>query len=276
MGNVYVDGRLVPADEAKVSVFDHGFVVGDGVFESVLVREGRPFALRRHLDRLQRSASGLGIEPPSRQQLEDAVRAVLADVTAPLAGLRLTVTAGLGPLGSPRGESGPTVVVAASPVGTRSGPQMVLVVPWLRNERGALAGLKTTSYAENARALAQARREGADEAVFANTAGNLCEGTGSNVFVVVDGRLITPPLSAGCLAGVTRDLVLESSEASEADLPISRFTAAGVEEAFLTSTMREVAPIHTINGEALPACPGPLTAAARESFEKLAAAGDEP
>jgi branched-chain amino acid aminotransferase len=167
-------------------------------------------------------------------------------------------------------------VVAAAPAEARSGPQAVLVVAWLRNERGALAGLKTTSYAENARALAHARREGADEAVFANTAGNLCEGTGSNVFVVVDGRLITPPLSAGCLAGVTRDLVLESSEAREEDLPISRFNAADVEEAFLTSTMREVAPIHTINGEPQMACPGPLTAAAREAFEKLAAAGDEP
>ena len=97
-----------------------------------------------------------------------------------------------------------------------------MVVPWPRNELGALSGLKTTSYAENVRALAYAAERGGSEAIFANTAANLCEGTGTNIFVVAGGRLITPPLSAGCLAGVTRALVLEWVGAAEEDMPWRR------------------------------------------------------
>ncbi len=145
----------------------------------------------------------------------------------------------------------------------------VCVVPWPRNERGAMVGVKTTSYAENVVALAHAAERGAGEALFANTAGNLCEGTGSNVFVVVDGRLLTPTLASGCLAGVTRALVLEWSDAQEADVPVGAL--AGAEEAFLTSTTRDVQPIRLVNGTALPAAPGPVTAAVMETFARRSA-----
>ena len=110
--------------------------------------------------------------------------------------------------------------MAGAPLGPPPGPTDVATVPWPRNERGALAGLKTISYGENVVALHYARERGATEAVFANLAGNLCEGTGTNVFVCIDGRVLTPPLSAGCLAGVTRDLILELTDASEDDLPL--------------------------------------------------------
>src|SRR5690606_36162816 len=107
------------------------------------------------------------------------------------------------------GDSSPTLLVAVAEMPERPETTAVVTVPWTRNERGALTGLKTTSYAENVRALAYAAERGCSEAIFGNTVGDLCEGTGSNIFVVVDGRLLTPPLSSGCLAGITRALVLE-------------------------------------------------------------------
>ena len=123
--------------------------------------------------------------------------------------LRFTVTGGRGPLGSDRHDSDLTHIVTAVPHARPEAHGAVVTVPWVRNERAATAGLKTTSYADNVIALARAKEQGALEAIFGNTRGELCEATGSNVFVVVDGVVRTPPLDSGCLAGITRELVLE-------------------------------------------------------------------
>jgi branched-chain amino acid aminotransferase len=200
---VWVDGGLVDPASASVSAFDHGLTVGDGVFETLRVYRGTPFALRRHLDRLARSAAGLALPVPDRAELERACAEVVAAAGLAEARLRLTVTGGPGPLGSPRGEAPPTVVAAVAPLAPVSPAAAVAVAPWPRNERGPLAGLKTTSYAENVVLLAWADERGAEEAIVADTTGRLCEGTGANVFVVHDGRLRTPTLASGCLAGVT-------------------------------------------------------------------------
>jgi branched-chain amino acid aminotransferase len=274
----YLNGRLVEEHDALVSAFDHGLVAGDGVFETVLVREGRTFALGRHLARLERSAEGLGIPLPDRGELAGAAKEVVAASGLRRARLRITVTSGPGPLGSDRGPGTPTVIIAVAPADLSAPSARVVLAPWPRNERGALAGLKTTSYAENVRALAHARAAGADEAVFGNLAGNCCEGTGSNLFLGVDGRLQTPPLSAGCLAGVTRALLLEHTSAEEADLPLSLLAGPGplAEEAFLASTLRGVQPVSHVDGRPLAACPGPLTLAAQAAFEELLASTDEP
>ena len=183
--------------------------------------------------------------------------------------VRITITGGPSPLGSERGVAGPTVIVAATPMTPWPPTSDVAVVPWPRNERGALAGLKTISYGENVVALAYARDQGAAEALFGNLAGDLCEGTGSNVFLAVDGRLVTPPLSSGCLAGVTRALVLETTDAIEAGIPLP--TLATANEAFLTSTTREVQPIRPSTGHHLPRRPGPLTIAAAAALTALTA-----
>jgi branched-chain amino acid aminotransferase len=143
----------------------------------------------------------------------------------------------------------------------------VAVVPWPRNERSPLAGLKTTSYGENVVALAYAREHGAGEAIFGNLAGNLCEGTGTNVFLVHDGELVTPPLSAGCLAGVTRALVIQEVDVVQRDVVLSALGDA--DEAFLTSTTREIQPISAVDGRALPNAPGPVTEAAAKAFAAL-------
>jgi branched-chain amino acid aminotransferase len=150
----------------------------------------------------------------------------------------------------------------------------VATVPWRRNEHSALAGVKSTSYADNVVALRAAEAAGADEAILANTAGLLCEGTGSNVFVGVGGRLVTPPLSSGCLGGVTRELLLEVADVAEEDLPLSAL--AGADEAFLTSSTRDVHPIETVDGRPLPHCPGPLTATARAAFAALVSSTLDP
>lgn len=141
----------------------------------------------------------------------------------------------------------------------------VITVPYRRNDVGALTGLKTTSYGENVLALAQAHAAGASEAVFANTRGQLCEGTGTNVFVVRDGELLTPPLSSGCLAGVTRALVLEWYGGREADLPYDALTTS--DEVFLTSTGRDVQPVVAVDGVPVGGgAPGPVTRAAAAVF----------
>ena len=273
---VWLDGSLVPVDEARVSVLDHGLTVGDGVFETVKVAGGRPFAMTRHLRRLAASARGLGLPEPDLDALREAADAVLAEADGALrqsARLRITMTGGPSPLGSDRGDSGPTVIVALAPLKAWAASAAVVTVPWTRNERSAVVGLKTTSYADNVVALAHAHARGGSEAIFANTRGELCEGTGSNVFVVVRGRLLTPPLSSGCLAGVTRALVLQWCGGEEAVLDVG--VLAEADEVFLASTTRDVQPVHEVDGRAVPA-PGPVTAAAQRAFAARSAADVDP
>jgi branched-chain amino acid aminotransferase len=262
---VWVNGWLGDSDEATLSVFDHGFTVGDGVFETVKVVRGQPFALTRHLDRLSASARGLGLPEPDDRFVREAVAETLeANELGELGRLRITYTGGVSPLGSQRGTEGPTLVVAAAPMRPWPAFTAIATVPWRRNEHSPVTGLKTTSYAENVVMLAAAKARGCSEAVFANTAGHLCEGTGSNVFLAVDGRLVTPPLSAGCLAGVTRALVLEWAGADTEDVPLDALSEA--DEVFLASTTRDVQPVHRVDDRDLPAAPGPLTSKAMEVF----------
>ncbi|MFJ6620280.1 aminotransferase class IV [Kitasatospora sp. NPDC091335] len=259
----WVNGALVDSADAAVSVLDHGLTTGDGVFETLKTVDGRAFAVTRHLDRLTRSARGLGLADPDHDLVREACARVLAANPAPLGRLRVTYTGGDSPLGSERGTAGPTLVVAFGAIGRRPDETAVAVVPWRRNEHSAVAGLKTTSYAENVVALAAAHRAGASEALFANTAGLLCEGTGSNVFVVVGGRLLTPTLASGCLAGITRRLVVDWCGAEEADLPLDVLRSA--EEVFLTSTTRDVQAVTRVDDRELPGT-GPVTAKAMAVF----------
>jgi len=263
VGALWLNGSLVDPAAASISPFDHGITVGDGCFETMKVVDGSPFALRRHLERLRSSLVALELD---LSLTDDELGAACAAVVAADAGagvIRLTVTAGLGPLGSARHDSTPTVMVASGPDRGWEGPTPVVTVPWVRNERSALAGVKSTSYAENVRALARARRAGATEAIFANTVGNLCEGTGTNVFVELDGRLVTPPLSSGCLAGVTRALVLEQNDIEERDVPYAHLFETS--EVFVTSSTRDVMAVRRIDDRVV-AAPGPLTEVAAAAF----------
>ncbi|MGH3313945.1 MAG: aminotransferase class IV [Streptomyces sp.] len=271
---IWLDGGIRDLDTARVSVLDHGITVGDGVFETLKTVEGRPFALTRHLDRLDTSARGLGLAEPDRDEVRRACAAVTEALPVPLGRLRITYTGGPSPLGSDRGEAGPTLIVALVEATRRPETTAVITVPWTRNENGALAGLKTTSYGENVVALSRAHEQGASEALFANTKGRLCEGTGTNVFVVIDGELHTPPLGSGCLAGITRALVADWSGARETDLAPEALEQA--EEIFLTSSLRDVQAVDRVDGRELPGAPGPVTAKAMRIFAERSAADIDP
>ena len=249
----WCNGALVDPHGPALSVLDHGVTVGDGVFEAIKVVDNVPFALSRHLTRLERSAVGLGLPAPNQQAVRDAVAETLAAEPIGLGRIRITYTAGISPLGSNRDTTSPTLVVVSTEAPAPPPSTRAAVVPWPRNDRGALAGLKTTSYAENVVALAYAAERGASEAVFPNTAGNLCEGTGTNVFCVFGDTVITPPLSAGCLAGVTRDLVVEWCGVEERDVSLSELAEA--DEVFLTSTTRDVQALDALDDRTFAAHP---------------------
>jgi branched-chain amino acid aminotransferase len=157
----------------------------------------------------------------------------------------------------------PTIIIGLEDATPNPTETKVVSVPWRRNEHGATSGLKTTSYAENVIALAEARQHGATEAIFANTVGDLCEGTGSNVFYVLDGALKTPTLSSGPLAGITRALVLEWFGAEETDEPLAEVEEYAT-EVFLTSSLRDVQAVTEWGTRTLPH--GPVTQAAQEAW----------
>lgn len=259
----WVDGRIVSRTDQVLRPDDHA-LVGDGVFEAIKLIGGKPFAFTRHLDRLAASARPLGL-PVDLATIRSAVAEILTTDQAQVSPswLRITVTGGSAAMGTAGVGTSPTIIVAIAPMAAWGPIANVVIAPWTRNEGGATAGLKTISYAENVIATRYAHRSHADDAIFANTQGMLCEGTGTNVFVAVDGQLCTPSPASGCLAGVTQRLLLDwMPEIAVRDVPIGVLATA--EEAFLTSTSRDVHPIATVDGKPLKSAPGPLTRRAME------------
>ena len=269
---IWINGSIVPSAQARLSPFDHGFTVGDGVFETLPARQGQPFTLRRHWQRLAVSCEALGIPVPPIEMMRNALIEVMQANGLQEARLRFTLSSGEGPPSSDKSDSPATMLAVATPVPVWPASSAVVTVPWTRNENGALAGLKCTSYAENVRALMHAKARGAGEAILGNTRGELCEGTGSNIFIVQDGCIHTPPL-------LSRALVIEACRAAsvpveERTLPIGNL--AEVEEAFITSSTRNVHPVSAINGRVLKRVPGELTQKAAQAFAALAASSFDP
>lgn len=292
---VWVNGHLGAPTDATVSATDRGVLLGEGVYETCGVMAGTPFALQRHLDRLRRSADLVGLSVP---WADDGLRSIVTDVLdaaqepsdtacppAPQGGarpfpvvtgrLRLTVTGGDGPLGPDNREPAlPTLLVMAGPTHKWATTSRVVIGPWRINERAPSVGVKATSHLDGVLALRSAQAAGADEALMANTTGALCEGTGSNVFLVVDGELSTPSLATGCLGGITRQLVCELLAAEGTpvverdDLSIDDLRRAT--EVFLTSSTRNVHPVESVDGTRPSApVPGPTTRRAAEALASL-------
>lgn len=261
MTDVWIDGRLVPAERATVSAIGPGLQVGLGVFEAVAVARGQAFALSRHLRRLARSAEIVGLTLPYTDvELRAAVAEVLAadpDATK----LRITVSANAG-------DAPATVVVNGVHQPGWPATARVVVSTFVRNERAPTAGAKSTSYADNVLALAAARRTGADEALLCDSNGHLSEGTASNVFLAIDGELCTPSLANGGLGGMTRELLCELVPVRlRDDISLDQLRRAA--EVFITSSTRGVHPVASIDGATVPECPGPLTRAAAAAFAAL-------
>ncbi len=243
----WVNDELVRAGDARVSVLDHGFTVGDGVFETIKVVDGQTFARTLHLDRLDRSCVGIGLAAPDRTLVVKAIDEVLsAGDFQGLGRIRVTVTSGVGPLGSDRSSTQQTLIVAGTQQKPWSEAASVAVVPWVRNERSATSGYKTTSYVENVIALEAAHQAGCSEAIFLDTRGYVSEGTGSNIFWIKDSIVYTPASSTGLLRGITRELVMELCTRIKVDLRESEYPLAsllGSDEIFITSSTRDVMPV---------------------------------
>lgn len=276
----WVGGELVAAEDATISVFDRGFRAGEGVFETLRSYGGHPFRLEAHLDRAFRGAQVLGFEPPARADVHAAVRATatannrLADGVD--GALRLTLTPGTidphAPWPPPAQAFEPTLVVTwsrlALPAGYHDRGISAVTVPFARD----MPEVKAVTYLAASRAKAAARARGADEALLTDAAGHVLEGAASNVFAVVDDTLITPPVAAGLLPGVTRSVVLELAPrlglpVRESVLPAAAWR--GASEAFVTATTREVVPLVAVDGVQVGAgLPGPHTIALLAAYRE--------
>jgi branched-chain amino acid aminotransferase len=266
---VWLDGVLLPAGDASVPVTDHGLLLGDGVFETLVAVDGRPELWARHLRRLRHGLAVVGIDPGfGDEALRAAVVAVASDRPG-RARVRLTVTAGPGPLGPARGPAA-TVAVMADALGATPSTVRLVTVPWVRNERSPVASVKTTSYAEGVMLLAHARRHGADEVVLCDTRGRVSEGATANLVVGTGGVGLTPGLEAGCLPGVVRQVLLDAGAAAEADLPLGALAVA--DELLVTSSTRGVVPVSHLDGRPLGVVGGPVAHRAATAFAAAVAA----
>ncbi len=252
-GLVSIDGELTPAAEARVPVFDRGFLYGDSVYEVVRTYLGVPFHLERHLDRLERSGAALELRLPPRATLVAWIKAALRQAANPESYLRLVVTRGSGPISlDPTTAEGPRTVLLVRPLAPYPAWMyargIAVAIPAIRrNARAALdPAVKSGNYLNNVLALGQARRAGFDDALLLDVHGRVAEGSSSNVFCVRGRELSTPPLETGLLQGVTRALVLALApeaglEPRERELRVEDLAAA--DEVWLTSTLREVLPV---------------------------------
>ena len=274
MAWLYLDGELVAAEQAALPALDRGLLFGYGLFETMRSYGGRVFRLAQHYRRLEMGADVLAIPVPlTLAALEKAADATLARNGLAGARLRLTVTAG------PEGGS-PSVLLTAREV-TEYPPELrrrgmaAVVSAVRRNETSPLAGVKSLNCLDNLLAREDAKRRGAGEAILLNTRGFIAEGAASNVFLVRDGKLLTPGIEAGALPGITRQAVLELAvaeglAAEEADLSPGDLAAAA--EAFLTGSVMEVMPLVSVDGKPLSAGrPGPLTERLAAGYRDLVA-----
>lgn len=282
-----IDGVIKAPEEATVSVYDRGFLYGDSVFETIRTYGGEPFALDQHLARLERSAERVVISMPvSRPDFALEIRRAIRAARNPESTIRAMITRGSGPLGLDPGlATRPLRVVLVEPLASlpaavyRDGVK-VITRQIRRATDEAARGAKVGNYLSSLLALRDARAAGAHEALILNAAGEVLEGTTSNVFVVEGGALVTPPEDAGILAGITRAHVLEV--AGELGIPV-RIEAlpaarvAGAAEVLITSTLREIVPVVQVDDRRIgTGAPGPVTRALHAAFRRKVGLGAEP
>lgn len=267
----YVNGELLPADKAVLSVEDRGLLHGLGLFETILVHEGRPAFLKLHLDRLAASARELGLPLPSEEELLKGVEEVIRAGNIVYGVVRLTVTAGPA-VGPPGSVAAPRPRHPYREEDYRRGWRAVLV-PWRRCAQNPVCRHKTLNFAENMLARRWAGSSGYDEGLFVNTNGYLTEGTVTNLFMFRDQRLFTPPLADGLLPGVVRRVVIEL--AREAGIPVMETSLLPEDlfksrEAFLTNSLLGLMPLVEIERDSVGGgLPGPLTSHLRRLYMDL-------
>lgn len=287
---LWVNGQLVDPNEPAVSGLDRGLLLGYGVFETLAVENGVPFALTRHLRRLESSARKIKLKLPALEDIRAGLDAALGEWNTAVGPqtrgrLRLTITGGVSPLGASADPARPTVLIAIAPagpvrkLGSKTGAR-ALLSPWRVNPHSALAGAKTLSYAAHAVLQQYARENNVDELISATVDGHLCEGATSNVFVESGGELLTPPLEVGCLPGITRELILQWG--AESGLPVRAAQAGELPISILddaphlaiTGSVRGIMPLTQIGSRELE--PGPLTEEVAAIFQQKSALEVDP
>jgi branched-chain amino acid aminotransferase len=277
----WLNGRLMPAAEASVSVLDHGLLYGDGVFEGIRFYHRRAFRLAVHLRRLSDSARALALElPMDAAALSAAIAEVIAAASWESGYLRLVVTRGTGALGlDPRSCAKPSIFIIADtlrlmPEQGHRGARLIIAATRRLGADGLDPRIKSLNYLNPILARLEANHAGADEAIMLNAAGRVAEGTADNVFIVRDHRLLTPPVTEGALDGVTRALVLELAHAAgieSAERPLAPYDLYTADECFLTGTAAELVPVAEIDGRPLRQCPGPVYTELTARFQALIA-----
>lgn len=278
---IYLDGEFVPKSEAKISVFDHGLLYGDGVFEGIRVYGGCVFKLEEHLERLEYSAKALILKMPwSRQEIAEVVCETCRVNDIRDGYIRLLVTRGVGSLGlSPRTCEKPSLIVIADkiqlyPEKYYTEGLKIITVPTRRSGPAMLPPMiKSLNYVNNILAKIEAQHAGYEEAIMLDDAGYVAECTGDNVFIVHKGTVYTPPPSTGALKGITRAAVLEIAEALEIPLkeqPLTRYDIWVAEECFLTGTAAEVIPVVEVDARPIgDSKPGEITNKFLEKFHDV-------
>ena len=285
---VYIDGKYYPKSEAKISVYDHGLLYGDGVFEGIRAYNGMVFKLREHINRLYKSAHPIFLKIPlTKAELTEAVLKTLKKNRLTNAYIRLVITRGVGDLGlDPRKCPKPTIIIITEPLLQLHSVEKVkngisTIITWVKRNPvdTATHEMKSLNYLNSILGKIEANNTGADEAICLDKTGYVCEGVGENIFIVRNGKLLTPPLSSGALDGITRALIIRIAkklgiELIERDItPNEMFTA---DEAFFTGTAAEVAPIVEVNKRMIGVGnPGPVTKRIMEQFEKAKNDPDE-
>src|SRR5947207_9290763 len=285
---VYLDGKFCDEKDAKVSVFDHGLLYGDGIFEGIRAYNGRVFKLKEHIDRLFCSAKALLLTIPlSHEEMTQAVVATCRENQIRDGYIRLVVTRGVGGLGlNPNRCKHPSVIIIADkiqlyPVEMYERGLDIITVPTVRNLHSALnPAIKSLNYLNNILAKIEANNAGCEEAILLNAEGFVSECTGDNIFIVKNGKLMTPPLSAGALYGITRQVVMELAEESGISVSepnLTRYDMFVADECFLTGTGAEIVPVVKIDGRVIgTGKPGLLTKKLVNEYRSLTKASGEP
>ena len=277
---IYIDGEYYPKSEAKISVYDHGLLYGDGVFEGIRAYNGVVFKLKEHIDRLYKSAHPIFLKIPlTKTELTEAVLETLRKNKLTNAYIRLVVTRGVGDLGlDPRKCPKATIIIITEPLLQLHSAEKVenginTVITWVKRNPvdSATHEMKSLNYLNSILGKIEANNTGADEAICLDKTGFVCEGVGENIFLVRDGKLLTPLLSSGALDGITRSLIIRLAkklgiEVTERNItPNELFTA---DEVFFTGTAAEVAPIREVNKRTIGSGkPGPVTKRILTAFE---------
>jgi len=285
---IFVDGKFYSERDAKVSVFDHGLLYGDGVFEGIRAYSGRVFKLKEHIERLFCSAHAILLEiPMSQAELCQATVDTIRANKLKDAYIRLLVTRGVGTLGlNPRSCKNPSIIIIAGKIQVYP-PELyargmeIVTVPTVRNLHSAVnPAIKSLNYLNNILAKIEANNAGVEEAVMLNSEGYVSEGTADNLFIVKRGALFTPPLSAGALYGITRSTVIELAEQSGLKVSepnLTRYDLFNADECFVTGTGAEIMPVVKIDGRVIgKGQPGPLTKRLVAEYHALTKVSGEP